>query len=121
MRPAIAKALGLGTAWSILQFPLGLALVVAAFAAVYHILPGKDQRGRTGVLLKSSAFAAGLWLLATLGFRLYAANFASYSKSYGVLGGMIVLLLWMYYTSMVILLGGEVGAELERSPRRGEV
>ncbi|HEU4559204.1 MAG TPA: YihY/virulence factor BrkB family protein, partial [Longimicrobium sp.] len=116
--PAIAKALGMGTAWSILQFPLGLALVVAAFWAVYYILPGKDQRSGKIVLLKSSAFAAGLWLLATLGFRLYAANFASYSKSYGVLGGMIVLLLWMYYTSMVILLGGEIGAEMERSPRR---
>jgi membrane protein len=116
--PAIAKALGMGTAWSILQFPLGLALVIAAFWVVYYVLPGKSQRGYGRALLKSSAFAAGLWLLATLGFRLYAANFGSYSKSYGVLGGMIVLLLWMYYTSMVILLGGEIGAELERSPRR---
>lgn len=115
--PAIAKGLGLGTAWSILQFPLGLALVVAAFWVVYRVLPGREQRGRAGVLLKSSAFAAGLWLLATLGFRLYAANFGSYSKSYGVLGGMIVLLLWMYYTSMVILLGGEIGAEMEREDR----
>lgn len=115
--PAIAKGLGLGAAWSILQFPLGLALVVAAFWVVYRVLPGTDQRGRAGVLLKSSAFAAGLWLLATLGFRLYAANFGSYSKSYGVLGGMIVLLLWMYYTSMVILLGGEIGAEMEREDR----
>jgi membrane protein len=115
--PAIAKGLGLGTAWSILQFPLGLALVVAAFWVVYRVLPGTRRRGRAGVLLKSSAFAAGLWLLATLGFRLYAANFGSYSKSYGVLGGMIVLLLWMYYTSMVILLGGEIGAEMERQDR----
>jgi membrane protein len=115
--PAIAKGLGLGTAWSILQFPLGLGLVVAAFWVVYRVLPGRNHRGHAGVLLKSSAFAAGLWLLATLGFRLYAANFGSYSKSYGVLGGMIVLLLWMYYTSMVIILGGEIGAEMERQDR----
>jgi len=113
--PAIAKALGLGIAWSILQWPVGLALVVGAFWTVYYLLPNRDQRGCKAVLLKSSAIAAALWLLATLGFRLYAANFGSYGKTYGVLGGMIVLLLWMDYTSLVILLGGEVSSEMERS------
>ncbi|HYH81707.1 MAG TPA: YihY/virulence factor BrkB family protein, partial [Longimicrobium sp.] len=113
--PAISKALGMGLVWSILQWPLGLALVVAAFWVIYYVLPGREQRGRKGVLLKSSAIAAGLWLLATLGFRLYAENFGSYGKTYGVLGGMIVLLLWMNYTSLVILLGGEISAEMERS------
>jgi len=113
--PAIAKALGLGIAWSILQWPVGLALVVGAFWTVYYLLPNRNQRGCKAVLLKSSLVAAGLWLLATLGFRLYAANFGSYGKTYGVLGGMIVLLLWMDYTSLVILLGGEVSSEMERS------
>lgn len=113
--PAIAKALGLGIAWQVVQWPVGLALVVAAFWVVYYVLPNRDQRGRKRVLLKSSALAAGLWLLATLGFRLYAANFGSYGKTYGVLGGMIVLLLWMDYTSLVILLGGEISSEMERS------
>ncbi|HET7463633.1 MAG TPA: YhjD/YihY/BrkB family envelope integrity protein [Longimicrobium sp.] len=113
--PAIAKALGLGLAWTVLQYPLGLAMVVAAFWVVYFVLPNRDQRRHKGVLLKSSAIAAGLWLLATLAFRLYAANFASYDKTYGVLGGMIVLLLWMDYTSLVILLGGEIASEMARS------
>jgi len=113
--PALAKALGLGVVWTVAQYPLGLAMVVAAFWVVYYGLPNRDQRRHKGVLLKASAIAAGLWLLATLGFRLYAANFASYDKTYGVLGGMIVLLLWMDYTSLVILLGGEIGSELERS------
>jgi membrane protein len=112
--PAIAAGLGLGAVWSVLQWPLGLALVVGAFWIVYYVLPEADQRGCKLVLLQASAVAAALWLLATLGFRLYAANFASYSRTYGVLGGIIVLLLWMYYTSMVILLGGEVAAEMER-------
>jgi membrane protein len=113
--PSIAKALGLGIAWQVVQWPVGLALVVAAFWVVYYVLPNRDQRGCKRVLLKSSAIAAGLWLLATLGFRLYAANFGSYGKTYGVLGGMIVLLLWMDYTSLVILLGGEISSEMERS------
>ncbi|HEX6751480.1 MAG TPA: YhjD/YihY/BrkB family envelope integrity protein [Longimicrobium sp.] len=111
---AIAEGWGLGMAWKILQWPLGLALVVGAFWIVYYVLPGADQRRHKGTLLKASALAAGLWLLATLGFRLYAANFGSYSKTYGLLGGIIVLLLWMYYTSTVILLGGEVASEMER-------
>lgn len=113
--PAIARAVGVGGAGSLLQYPVGLAMVVAAFWVVYYVLPNRDQRRHRGVLLKSSAIAAGLWLLATLGFRLYASNFGSYDKTYGVLGGMIVLLLWMDYTSLVILLGGEISSEMERS------
>lgn len=113
--PAIARALGWGAAGSLLQYPLGLAMVVAAFWVVYYALPNRDQRRSKGVLLKSSAIAAGLWLLATIGFRLYAASFGSYDKTYGVLGGMIVLLLWMDYTSLVILLGGEIASEMERT------
>jgi membrane protein len=117
--PALAKALGLGIAWTVMQYVVGAAMVVAAFWTVYYVLPNRDQRGCKLVLLKSSAIAAALWMLATLGFRLYAANFGSYSKTYGVLGGMIVLLLWMDYTSLVILLGGEISSEMERSSARG--
>jgi membrane protein len=113
--PAIAKGLGLGVVWDVMQWPLGFALVVGAFWIVYYVLPNVDQRGFGLVLLKASAIAAALWLLATLGFRLYASNFGSYSKTYGVLGGIIVLLLWMYYTSTVILLGGEIASEMERT------
>ncbi|HEX8905889.1 MAG TPA: YihY/virulence factor BrkB family protein [Longimicrobiaceae bacterium] len=111
---AIAGGWGLGAAWGVLQWPLGLALVVGAFWIVYYVLPNVERRGHAGTRLVASAVAAALWLLATLGFRLYAANFGSYSKTYGVLGGIIVLLLWMYYTSIVILLGGEVASEMER-------
>jgi membrane protein len=113
--PAIAKALGLGIVWEVAQWPLGFALVVGAFWIVYYVLPNHDQRGCRRLLLKASAVAAALWVLATLAFRLYAANFGSYSKTYGVLGGIIVLLLWMHYTSMVILLGGVIAREMERT------
>ena len=67
------------------------------------------------VLLKSSAIAAGLWLLATLGFRLYIDNFGSYSATYGFVGAVMVILLWMYVTSTVILVGGEISSEMERT------
>lgn len=116
--PAISRTLGLGIAWTLVQYPVGVALVVAAFWIVYYILPNRPQGGSKRSLLVAAAIAAGLWMLATIGFRLYAAGFGSYSKTYGVLAGMIVLLLWMNYTALVILLGGEIGSELERGRRR---
>jgi membrane protein len=116
--PALSRAMGLGavgdTLWDVGQWPLSFALIVGAFWVIYYVLPLRDQRGCKAVLLRSSAIAAVLWLLATLAFRIYIANFGSYSATYGLLGTVIVLLLWMYVTSLVILLGGEISAEMER-------
>jgi membrane protein len=116
--PALSDALGLGevgrTAWAVAQWPLAFALIAAAFWVIYYVLPNKDQKGCRRTLVKAAAISAGLWVVATLAFRLYVANFGSYSKTYGFLGGFIVLLLWLYVTSLVILLGGEVASEMER-------
>ena len=79
------------------------------------MLPNKDQRRCKKTLSKASAIAAVIFVAASLAFRLYMANFGSYSATYGLLGTIIVLLLWMYVTSLVILLGGEVASEMERS------
>jgi membrane protein len=114
----ISDALGLGSAgrtvWGILQVPLGFALITATFWLIYYVLPNKDQRACKATLLKASAIAAVLFVTASLAFRLYMSNFGSYSATYGLLGTVIVLLLWMYVTSLVILLGGEVASEMER-------
>jgi membrane protein len=114
----ISDALGLGaagrTVWAVLQWPLGFALITATFWLIYYVLPNKDQRGCRMTLLKASAIAGVLFVAASVAFRLYMANFGSYSKTYGLLGTVIVLLLWMYVTSLVILLGGEVASEMER-------
>jgi membrane protein len=115
----ISAALGLGefgrAAWGVLQWPLGFALITATFWLIYYVLPNKDQRGCRMTLLKASAIAAVLFAAASIAFRLYMANFNSYSATYGLLGTVIVLLLWMYVTSLVILLGGEVASEMERA------
>jgi membrane protein len=67
-----------------------------------------------------------LWVLVTLLFRAYVANFGSYNKTYGAIGGVIVLLTWMYLTMLAILTGGELNAELHHGtasiePRKGAV
>jgi membrane protein len=114
----IAGPLGLGAAgrraWAVAQVPLGFALVTATFWLVYYVLPNRDQRACRGTLLRASAVAAALFVAASLAFRLYITRFGSYGATYGLLGTVIVLLLWMYVTSLVILLGGEVSAEMER-------
>lgn len=115
--PAIAGAVGLGGVaamlWNVLQWPLAFLLIASAFWVVYYVLPERDQSEFKGTLFKAASIAAGLWLLATLGFRLYITNFSSYSETYGFIGAVIVLLLWMYLTSLVVLLGGEIASEME--------
>jgi membrane protein len=116
--PQIADALQLGSVgnliWSIVQWPLAFAMVVIAFFFVYYLLPNRDQRGCKRELAKASAIAAGLWLFATLAFRIYISNFGSYGETYGFVGAILVLLLWLYLTGMVMLAGGEIASELER-------
>ncbi|HEX8395385.1 MAG TPA: YhjD/YihY/BrkB family envelope integrity protein [Longimicrobium sp.] len=114
----IADAMGLGDTgrvlWGIAQIPLAFALITATFWLIYYVLPLKDQSGCKKTLLKASAIVTVIFVLASLAFRFYMSNFGSYSKTYGLLGTVIVLLLWMYVTSLVILLGGEVASEMER-------
>jgi membrane protein len=64
--------------------------------------------------------ATALWLLATLGFKYYVANFGAYTETYGVLGGVMVLLLWFYISGLVILLGAEMNAEIEHASPYGK-
>ena len=117
--PQIAGALNLfGVAnlvWTIVQWPLALLLVIGAFWVIYYVLPDRDQSDAKMIIFKGATFAAVLWVLATAAFRIYISNFSSYSDTYGFLGAVIVLLLWLYLTGIVVLLGGELNAELERA------
>lgn len=116
--PHLTGALGLGATgelvWNLLQWPLAFGFVVLAFWIGYYILPNRDQRAFSMVLLKAAAIAAVLWILATAAFRIYIANFSSYSETYGFLGAFIVLLLWLYVTALVVLVGGELASEMEK-------
>jgi membrane protein len=115
----IARSLGLGeagrTVWAVAQVPLGFALITATFWLIYYVLPLKDQSRCKKTLLKASAIVAVIFVIASLAFRLYVTHFGSYSATYGLLGTVTVLLLWMYVTSLVILLGGEIASEMERT------
>jgi membrane protein len=121
--PELAKLAGLGAVgqliWTILRWPLTFLFVVGAFWIVYYLLPNRDQKGYSGTILKAAAVAAVLWVLASAVFRLYIANFTSYSETYGFLGAFIILLLWLYVTGLVVLAGGELASEMERGSESG--
>jgi membrane protein len=98
--------------WMVLQYPIAFSILVLAFFMIYRFLPNLKQRPKQ--ILVGAVVATVLWLVVTLLFRLYVTNFGSYNKTYGAIGTVIVVLTWMYLTMLVILLGGELNAELHR-------
>jgi membrane protein len=114
---AIGEGIGLEdaaiTAWQIAKWPVLLAIVITIFAILYHIAPNVRLPGFRWVS-PGAILAIVVWLIASVGFTLYVANFGSYNKTYGTLGAVIVFLVWLWITNLALLLGAEFNAELER-------
>lgn len=105
---------GLVHAWDSLRWPAVLVLMTLFMWLVYLLLPNRRQRHAIVPTLIGAVVGTLLWSGATVGFRVYVAHFGSYSETYGFVGGIIVLLLWLYLTGLAILFGGEVAATLEQ-------
>jgi membrane protein len=104
-------------AWGVLQWPLVLAFVLFAFALVYYLAPNvRDMRWQW--ITPGSVLGLGLWLLASFILRAYLSVFDTYSTTYGSLGAVMVLLLWLYLTGVAILVGGEMNAVIEDAAAR---
>jgi membrane protein len=115
---AVGSAVGLGsaavTAWDIAKWPVLLAVVVVMIALLYFASPNAKLGGIKSIL-PGAALAVVVWLIASAGFAFYVANFGSYDKTYGALGGVVMFLVWVWLTNVAILLGAELNAERERS------
>jgi membrane protein len=109
------------TTWKIIQFPLALlGLFGLAFVMIYFLPNLRQKKAYAAV---GAAVTTMLWLAATLLFRLYIQHFPP-NPAYGIIGGIIILLTWMYYTMFVMLVGGELASELHHGtgaiePRKG--
>jgi membrane protein len=103
--------------WKIVQWPLVFALVSGAIAIVYYFAPDAEQDWVW--ITPGSIVATILWLIASLGFKYYIANFGGY-ESYGIIGGVMVLMLWFYLSGLVILVGAEMNAEIEHASPYGK-
>lgn len=114
---AVGNAIGLGdaavTAWNIGRWPVILLLVIVAVAVLYYATPNVQQPKFRWISL-GAALAILTWILASVIFGIYVANFSSYNKTYGALAGVIIFLLWLWITNLALLFGAELDAELER-------
>lgn len=114
--PIVLDALplgGLGTVLAEVARWVGLLAVVAgSLAILYRVAPDRDAPRFRWVSLGSIVVTV-VWALVSLGFTLYVNNFGSYDKTYGAIAGVIVLMLWLYLTCYLVLLGAEINAETE--------
>jgi membrane protein len=114
----VADLMGFGDVftwmWNVLQWPIITGLMLIVVAAIYHICPDRRVK-RWRWLTPGSLFAVVMWLIVSLGFKAYVDNFGNYNKVYGSIAGVIVLMLWFYWSGMVLLLGGEINAEIEKA------
>ena len=123
----IGNALRLGPAfllgWKILQFPIAVCGLVALAFLTFYALPNVKQH--KGHVVVAAILTAVLWILATLMFRAYVSHFPP-NPAYGLIGAIIILLTWMYYTMYVVLIGGELASEMHHgtgavAPDKGAV
>jgi membrane protein len=97
--------------WNLLQWPIVIGLMLFVVAVIYYTCPDIKQDWRW--VTPGSVFAVGMWLVVSLGFKLYVDHFGNYNKVYGSIAGVIVLMLWLYWSGLVLLIGGEINAEIE--------
>jgi membrane protein len=120
----VATHLGLGayftTAWNVVSVLLVIGCVLFGLAMVYYLAP--DARQHWWWVTPGSATALTLWLALSFGLRLYVSHFANYSATYGSIGGVILLILRLYLSGVVLLVGAEINAEIEHAAaERGAV
>jgi membrane protein len=101
------------TVWNIAKWPVLLLVVSLMFALLYWAAPNV-RHPRFRWVSPGGVLAVIGWLIASLAFAFYVANFGSYNKTYGALAGPIVFLVWLWISNIMVLLGAELNAELER-------
>ena len=121
---AIAHRTGWGTAfgvtWQLARWPIAVFLGLAAISLVYRLAPAANQRWAW--VTPGSVFAVGAWAIMSVALRFYVGYFANYNATYGSIAGVILLMLWLYLSGVVLLVGAAINSEIERatSAQRGE-
>jgi membrane protein len=114
---AVGSAIGVGddlvVIWNYAKWPVLALVVMAIVALLYYATPNVDFT-RFRVISTGSFVAILVWLVASVGFAFYVANFNTYNKTYGSVAGVVIALLWLWITNLALLFGAELDAELER-------
>jgi membrane protein len=104
--------------WKIVQWPFAFLMVAVGIGMIYFFAPDAQQDWVW--ITPGSLIATTLWVIGSLGFRFYAVNWGNYEKTYGAIGGVILLLLWFYLSGLVIVIGSEMNAEIEHTSPWGK-
>ena len=107
---------GFDRLWGALRWPLAFGALTSMAAFTYYFLPNVQHRRR--FIMPGSIVAVLGWIMASMGFKLYVAHFASYARTYGALGTVVVLLVWLYIGGLTLIVGGQINAILDRLHRR---
>ncbi len=114
--PAVVAGLGLGgtiaTVVSLARWPILFVVIMAVLAILYRYAPSRDEP-RWRWVSWGAVLATVLWIVGSIAFSIYVRNFGSYNETYGSLGAVIILLMWFWLSSFIVLLGAEVNAEME--------
>jgi membrane protein len=114
---ATANFFGLGPlftlAWKVAQLPIAILLVLTGLTLVYYLAPAAGRAWSW--ITPGSAFAVVSWLLMSLGLRFYVRYFDYYNATYGSIGGLILLMLWLYWSGAVLLMGAEIDSTIEQA------
>jgi membrane protein len=114
---ALADFFGLGplftVVWKLAHVPIVIFLSLAGLALVYYLAPATDRVWSW--ITPGSAFAVGSWLVMSLGLRFYVRYFDYYNATYGSIGGLILLMLWLYWSGVALLLGAEIDSTIEQA------
>ena len=102
--------------WRVVQWPLLLGFVLTAFNTLYLYAPNVEHR-QWDWLMPGTVVGVALWLMVSFGFKLYLSLFDQFTITYGSIGAVIILLLWLYLSGTAILIGGTVNSEIEKASR----
>ena len=105
-------------AWSAIQWPGAIFIVTVSCSLIYYYGPDLKERRRESWFTPGSTFGAFVWLAASFGFRMYLHFFNNYSYSYGSLGAVMILMVWLYVAGLAYLIGRVINAEIEHARRR---
>lgn len=103
--------------WSVLRWAISFIYLIFIFTLLYYFAPNKKVSFKH--IFAGAIFAAVGWIVVSIGFSFYINNFTNYSLTYGSLGGAIILMIWFYLSGMIVIIGGQLNAQIEKQCKKG--
>ena len=107
--------------WNSIRWTMPLLLIFLVLLGLYWFIPNTDPRQKIMGVWPGAIFSTLAWLALTYGFSFYISNFGNYSATYGSIGGVIILMLWLYFTGMILIFGAVLNASMQKRALQKEL